>query len=250
MTNTLFQTKFGSVVYGTNLPTSDIDVGRVFLETPTQIYGVQEDRILAQKIEGGFDTREVFLQRFIKLCVNGNPNVLEWLYTPKEHIDYIDEDFKTYIFDRANLFLQKQKIIDSHLGFAKSQIIKMRKHEQEMGAKRKELYAKFGYDVKYASHAVRLTHQLGDILTYGRIVFPYPKEMSEFIKSIKRGDLSLKDFDFEYEKALAKINTIIEDTASHKVQEKVNYADVARLLEYVYIKHFYPSQAESLIAGG
>jgi len=239
----LFQTKFGSQVYGTALPTSDVDVGKVLLESKEQIFGIEKDVIIAQKIKDGFDTREMYLKRFIKLCVDGNPNVIEWLFTPPEHIDFIDEKFKYWIFSRKDLFLQKEKLIASHLGFAKSQIMKMRKHEQEMGAKRKELYAKFGYDVKYASHAIRLIFQLEELLLTGKITFPYDARTTKLLKSIKQGEMSLEDFDAAYSGWHADIELLILDTSSHKIQDKVNHAEIAECLEELYFEHFYPNGA-------
>jgi hypothetical protein len=110
----------------------------------------------------------------------------------------------------------------------------MRKHEAEMGAKRKQLYAQYGYDVKYASHAIRLTHQLGDILTEGRIVFPYPAELVTVIKAIKTGQVTLAEFDILYAQSLTKVEAIIADTAIHKVQENVDYNLVAEILENTF----------------
>lgn len=230
----LFETKFGSQVYGTALPTSDVDVGRVTLETPEQIFGIRGDEVISQKIVGGLDLREMYLKRFVKLCVDGNPNVLEWLYTPVEHIEYLNGIFNLNIVQNATLLLQREKVIVSHLGFAKSQILKMRKHEQEMGAKRRELYAKYGYDVKYASHALRLTYQLRDLLLEGAITFPYPPQLVEKLKAIKTGMVTLAEFDHIYEVTSKETEEIIADKSCHKIQEKVDFNLVAELLQNTY----------------
>lgn len=242
--NLLLETKFGSQVYGTALPTSDIDVGKVLLESREQVFGIQKDIIIAQKIKNGFDTREVYLRRFVKLCVDGNPNVIEWLFTPPEHIHFIDPGFKYYIFDRKHLFLQKEKLIAAHLGFAKDQIVKMRKHEEDMGAKRKALYAKFGYDVKYASHAARLIFQLEDLLLTGTITYPYQPKLIEILKSIKQGKWTLEDFDAAYSGWKNDIEILIQDTSSHKLPEKVDYIKISECLEFLYFEKFYPNGSQ------
>lgn len=117
----LLECKFGSQVYGTDTPESDVDIGRVLLEPKTHIFGIQKADKLKQKIDDELDIREMFLRRFIKLCADGNPNTLEWLYTPDEHILHIDPLFRTFIWDNRDVLLNRKKLIASHLGFAKSQ---------------------------------------------------------------------------------------------------------------------------------
>ncbi len=229
----LFKVKFGSQVYGTATLTSDIDVGVVTLENTEQIYGIRDDDIIAQEIKDGLDTREVYLRRFCKLCAKGNPNVLEWLYTPKEHIEYEHPAFTDYIRNNASLFLVRPNLIASHLGFAKSQVMKMRNHEKVMGAKRKLLYEKYGYDVKYASHAIRLLKQLQDILIFGEIRFPYPYETVQLLKMIKEGKFSLKEFDIFYDEILKGTQNFIN--GEHFIlQEKIPYDEIAMNLKCLY----------------
>lgn len=231
-TKLLFEVRFGSIVYGTSLPTSDIDVGRVYLESEDELFGLKEAEIVEQVIdkENNTDTRIAYLKRFLRLCVKGNPNVLEWLYTPKEHIIYLSDSFKE-ILDNRDLFLNINNTIPCHFGFAKSQVIKMKKHEKTMGAKRKELCEKFGYDTKFAHHALRLCWQLDDIIEHNKIILPYPEDRCNVLKSIKLGGLSLGEFELLYENVINSIDKKINNLHYDSVTD---HKKITKILKNIY----------------
>ena len=237
----LLEVKFGSQVYGTATPASDIDVGVVLLEPKEFIFGIanltKKSTTIAQTVEGDTDTRQMYLRRFLNLCAQGNPNVIEWLYTPEEHIDYRDDRFYHYIWKNRHILLSKKRLVDSHMGFAHSQIIKMRRHEQDMGAKRRELYAKYGYDVKYASHAVRLMYQLSDLMIHGEIILPYQEAQTEILKAIKAGEWTLAEFDEYYPKL--KDSTQMAVDYNDTMPNKVDFAKLAELMEQFYLETYY-----------
>ncbi|KNY25166.1 DNA polymerase beta superfamily protein [Pseudobacteroides cellulosolvens] len=106
-TNILILTTAGSIAYGTNVETSDIDIRGVTLETRQVIMGLSnfeqfEDRITDTVIYG--------LKKFINLCLNSNPNVLEILGTRDDHLLVITKEGKL-IRDNVGLFLSKRAIV-------------------------------------------------------------------------------------------------------------------------------------------
>lgn len=54
---------------------------------------------------------------------------------------------------------------------------------------RPELVAKYGYDVKYASHALRSAYQGLEIARDGRLSLPLPQAERERVLRVKRGDV-------------------------------------------------------------
>lgn len=216
----LFETKFGSQVYGTVTPDSDVDIGVVALESPLHIFGLQDATDFPQvQNDQGEDIRRFWLKRFMRLCVRGNPNVLEWLYTPENDILYCHPLFRVHIIENAHYFIDIDKIVQSHLGFAKSQAMKMRQ---------------YGYDVKYASHAIRLIYQLTDLLESGRIVLPYEDEVCAELLAIKTGDVSLAEFDALYEDRVAKVTHLIDVGQPMFKLWKPNHDLIASILEAMY----------------
>ena len=237
----LYKTQFGSQVYGTVTPTSDIDIGVVTLESPLHIYGLKDVKDFPQIVKDGVDTREFWLKRFLLLCTRGNPNVLEYLYTPESHVEYCHPIFREHILENAFIFMNFDKCIQSHLGFAKSQIMKMRNfndklsdRENEVGAKRRALIAQHGYDTKYASHAIRLIYQLTDILEHGTIRLPYEGAVCDELLAIKLGEISIHEFDKLYADRVAKVENVIRLSRDHIDSIKPNHKVIASVLEAVY----------------
>ena len=107
----------GSISYGTNNENSDIDIrgfakeylSDILLERPFEVY---EDEKTDSVIYG--------LRKFVNLCKNANPNVLELLGVKDEHILYMNEIGKL-IRDNVHLFLSK-KAFKSFSGYATAQL--------------------------------------------------------------------------------------------------------------------------------
>ncbi len=115
--NILILTTAGSIAYGTNVDTSDIDVRGVTLETKQDLMGLSsfeqfEDRTTDTVIYG--------LKKFINLCLNSNPNVLEILGTKPEHL-LIETPEGKLLRDNVKLFLSK-KAIQSFGNYATAQL--------------------------------------------------------------------------------------------------------------------------------
>jgi len=54
---------------------------------------------------------------------------------------------------------------------------------------RPELVERYGYDVKYASHALRLAYQGLEIARDGHLTLPMPERERDHVLSVKRGDV-------------------------------------------------------------
>lgn len=128
-------------------------------------------------------------KKALSLLKQGNPNVLSLLWT--------DEIIKTTIAGnllRSNrdLFAGKH-VYDSFVGYAHAQLSKMQKyaHEGYMGAKRKLLVERFGYDPKNAAHLIRLLRMGSEFLKTGELIVKRPD--ADELLSIKRGEWELED---------------------------------------------------------
>ncbi len=115
--NIIILTTAGSIAYGTNIVTSDIDIWGVTIETKRDIMGLSsfeqfEDRTTDTVIYG--------LKKFVALCLNSNPNVLEILGTRPEHLLIITKEGQL-LRDNVDLFLSK-KAIQSFGNYATAQL--------------------------------------------------------------------------------------------------------------------------------
>ncbi|AEV67474.1 nucleotidyltransferase domain-containing protein [Acetivibrio clariflavus] len=115
--NILILTAAGSVAYGTNVGTSDIDIRGVTIERKQDIMGLSS---FEQFEDRATDTVIYGLKKFISLCLNCNPNVLEILGTKPEHLFVITKEGKL-LRDNVDLFLSK-RVIHSFGNYATAQL--------------------------------------------------------------------------------------------------------------------------------
>ncbi len=104
--NILILTTGGSIAYGTNVDTSDIDIRGVTLENKQDIMGLSSFEQFEDK---STDTVIYGLKKFISLCINCNPNSLEILGTKQEHLLVISKEGEL-LRDNVELFLSKRAI--------------------------------------------------------------------------------------------------------------------------------------------
>lgn len=133
----LYEYVRGSTAYGTSLnslsdkekeandvnATSDIDTSGVFIMPKEHLYGLgfdYQDVIADEKNDNVWNE----IGKWMNLLCNSNPNVLESLWIPSRCILF-ENDLIKEIKGNRDLFLSK-KIYDTFLGYARSQIIKMR----------------------------------------------------------------------------------------------------------------------------
>ena len=97
---------------------------------------------------------------YFHLCMENNPNMLDSMFTP---ISCVTHHTKISEIVRSNRskFLSK-KCFPTMKGYAYAQLAKM-KNKNPIG-KRKETVEKYGFDVRFASHVVRLLGECEMIL--------------------------------------------------------------------------------------
>ncbi|MBC2258150.1 DNA polymerase beta superfamily protein [Listeria booriae] len=107
----------GSHGYGTNIATSDLDLRGFLLEDEHYLLGLQT---FEQFEEKETDTMIFGAKKFIKLCAQSNPNVLELLGVEEEDI-LICSDTGRMVRDNVDLFLSK-RVEQTFGNYAKAQL--------------------------------------------------------------------------------------------------------------------------------
>lgn len=107
----------GSRAYGTNLPTSDIDVRGIAINETDQIFGLEND--FEQVVETNTDTVVYSLNKMIKLLLGCNPNTIEILGCRPDDYLYISK-YGQKILDNKKNFLSI-RAIDTFGGYARAQ---------------------------------------------------------------------------------------------------------------------------------
>lgn len=125
----ILEIKSGSHLYGLNTENSDEDYVGIFLPPKEYILGLQVveqiDLSIKDKHDNGRNTKDAVdrkfyeFRRFCNLALQGNPNIIELLFTSEENIVYINKLGKL-LLDNKHLFVSR-KIIPKFLGYAESQ---------------------------------------------------------------------------------------------------------------------------------
>ena len=109
----------GSRAYGTNTPTSDIDIRGFYFNKPEDILSLKEEK--KEEVENReTDTVIYSLKKFLSLLMNCNPNVIEMLGTREEDVILQTETSK-YLRNNFELFLSK-KAYATFGGYATAQL--------------------------------------------------------------------------------------------------------------------------------
>ena len=107
----------GSHAYGTNVPTSDIDIRGCALNSKSDILGLTN---FEQVVHEATDTTVYGFNKLIQLLCNCNPNTIELLGCKPEHYFYLTEVGQQMI-DNRKMFLSK-RAFSSFGGYATQQL--------------------------------------------------------------------------------------------------------------------------------
>jgi len=122
----IFKCIAGSRSYGTDLENSDTDVKGIFIAPPEYELGC------FKKIEQVEDTikNEVIyeLDKFVKLAVQCNPNIIEFLFTDEKNILFIDPAFE--ILRKHRDWFLSTKAKHTFSGYAFSQLKRIKGHKR------------------------------------------------------------------------------------------------------------------------
>lgn len=123
----------GSIAYGTNTPLSDVDFRGIFMAPKEFILSpfVNVGEASDSKEE---DTKFYELNKFMKLNVDANPNILETLWVDDEHIVESTEMYQHLRKHRSELL--SNKIAFTYTGFAYNQVHRMSNHNGWMDKER------------------------------------------------------------------------------------------------------------------
>ena len=113
----------GSHAYGLNTPQSDIDTGGVYVAETDEVLGLRAG-YKEQISDSKSDNVWYEVGRFLELCLNSNPNMLEALFIPERCVRYCAPEMKL-ILEHREKFLSK-KAFNALCGYAIEQIKKAR----------------------------------------------------------------------------------------------------------------------------
>lgn len=214
----------GSGLHGIAIEgTDDHDEMGVYIEPPHILLGIsryhpeyRQDYTWRTQPEGGrsgpgdIDLVVYALPKYLRLAMKGNPTALLPLFAPEESI-LIETSLGHSLRENRDWFLSAEAV-ERFLGYMQAQ------HERMMGGgkrnrvpDRPELVERYGWDVKYGSHALRLAHQGREIAVDGALTLPLKPDIREHVLSVKRGEISREDVSAEITKIAKEVQTLLDE---------------------------------------
>lgn len=186
----------GSTAHGTAVDgQDDRDEMGVFVEPAEFVCGLSpcEHYIYRDKPDGvrsgpgDLDLALYSLRKFCGLAAKGNPSILVLLWLP-EYI--VKTDIGVQLILLRTFFISKEAGA-RFLGYLRSQKMRLT-GERTKTVNRPDLVEKYGYDTKFAMHALRLGYQGLELLQEGWISMPVAEPQLTVLRAVRQGEVNYK----------------------------------------------------------
>jgi len=196
--HTILRTEVGSGVHGLDVGSGDRDEMGICLEPPEFVIGLRrfeqyQYRTAAERTgvqdarsePGDLDLVIYGARKWLRLALDGNPTVLTPLFAPDDSIVHITPAGKDL---RSNIdMIVSRQAGHRFLGYLHGQRQRMLNGNVHARVNRPELVEKYGFDVKFAGHMVRLGVQGVELLETGRMTLPMPEPWRTWIRDLRQG---------------------------------------------------------------
>jgi predicted nucleotidyltransferase len=233
--NIQYLTIMGSHAYGMNHKDSDFDVygctippkHYLYPSNFGYIYGYDKIPAFEQfqfsskdgPPKNHLDVQIYSIVKYVKLCFDNNPNMIDSLFTPDNCVLICTPLFKK-IRSNRQLFLHKGAF-HKFKGYAFSQMKKIRTNpEDRQSETRKTLIEKYGYDTKFAVHLFRLLDECEQILAGATLNLQRHRQQH---KLVREGFYTLEEIEQQFkekEKELEKLYNSSSLPYDRKLNEK------------------------------
>jgi predicted nucleotidyltransferase len=204
--NTAYEVITGSFSYGVSSDTSDMDIvgfclppkhivfphlaGHIpgFGTSPEKFEVYQQHHVHDPSERREYDFTIYSIVKYFDLCMDMNPNMVDSLFVPRNCIQH-STAVGEHVRDNRKKFLHKGAY-QRFRGYAYSQLSKIDSKKNASNPKRHADIEKFGYDLKFAYHVVRLALEAQQIIEEGDLDL---QANIEILKSIRKGEWTLDE---------------------------------------------------------
>lgn len=186
----------GSTAHGTAIDgQDDRDEMGIFIEPPENVCGltpcdhyIYRDKPEGVRSEAGdLDLTMYSLRKFCRLAAKGNPSVILLLWLP----EYIVKTWHGAALVHIREAFISRECGGRFLGYLAAQKMKLR-GERSPRVSRTELVERYGYDTKFAMHALRLGYEGIELMEHGRLTLPVAEPALSMLRAVRQGELSLE----------------------------------------------------------
>jgi len=235
----ILKVEVGSTAHGTGIPGhEDQDEMAVAVEPLKYTLGLERAETYTHRPgrgpgdpsgPGDLDLVVYPLQKFMSLALSANPAIMMVFWSNVLTSTHLGNDLR----DSFDKFVSK-RLFNTHLGYAKSQINRMK--DGKYYKSRAKIVETFGYDTKYAMHALRLLLQGLELAETGKIQIPIPNPNGDLLREIRHGKYKQEDFFKLYEHYEEKLR---EEEQKSTLPEEPNRDWANQFLIEVYTNYWY-----------
>lgn len=177
-----------------------------------------------------YDFTVYSIVKYFSLLMQNNPNMVDSIYTKKQEVLY-SSPIADMVRENRHIFLHKG-CWPRFTEYANTQLKKMRGKTNSDNPKRKELIEKYGYDVKFAYHIVRLLDEVEQILRDEDLNLTRSRIK---LKAIRRGEWTMDEIENYYKDREKQLIEIYEKS---NLPEKPNKEKIRTLLMNCLEMHY------------
>lgn len=190
--NLILLTEVGSRLHGNVVGGDDQDLQGVCIEPPEVMLGVNQFELYDYRSQpqgqrsgaGDVDLSVYGMAKWVRLIIAGNPSHLLPLFAPD------DQTFAVcwpghQLREHRKIFLAREHA-KRFLGYLQGQRQRML-GERRPRSNRPELIEKYGYDTKFASHALRIAMQGIELMKTGQLEMPMDPFRRKYLTDVRLG---------------------------------------------------------------
>ncbi len=202
---TILRVPAGSTLHGLHVPgTDDRDEVGICIEDLRAVVGFsefeqyiyrtaseREGKHDAPSQAGDLDLTIFSLRKFLRLAMQGNPQILQCLFVPASAC-LVRTALGAQLQELASLIVSR-KAGYRYLGYLEAQRQRLLGERGQKKVNRPELEARHGYDTKYAMHILRLGFQGVELLSTGRLTLPMAEANRAFTYAVRLGEVPIQE---------------------------------------------------------
>lgn len=241
--NTILRCTVGSTVHGIAVASmDDRDEMGICLEPPEYVIGLRGFEQWAYRTQpegvrsgpGDLDLTVYSARKWSRLALGGNPTVLLPLFVGEADCQVLTPAGQA-IRDNAQFFLSK-RCTRAFLGYLTQQRERLLGIRGSKNVNRPELVERFGFDTKYAMHALRLGFQGIEISTDARLSLPMKPEHCSYLLNVRQGREPFEDVVARLHDLEAELEALLE--RGNVLPDEPDADTIDALLQDLYQTHW------------
>jgi uncharacterized protein len=148
---------------------------------------IREGKHDAKSKAGDLDLTIYSLRKFLHLALKGNPTILMLLYAPP-----LEADARGMQMRELAPKIISRKAGGAFLGYLTNQRERLEGSRGQKDVNRPELVEKYGFDTKYAMHALRLGIQGVELMETGKLQIPMSDKDRQYLLAVRTGQYTFQ----------------------------------------------------------